>query len=111
MILEAGDDVKNKKSDDDSKKETNEYHMDYEYEPTKLTLLDYIRPNLIEIQVYQALLESSASEHSSRMIAMKNASESADDMKAELILASNKGRQAAITQEVAEINAGADAVT
>lgn len=112
MILQAGNDMQEKIStsqDSDGSVEDSE-SSEYEFEPTKEELLNYVLPTLIEIQIYQALLESAASEHSSRMIAMKNASESAGEMIDELTLEFNKGRQAAITQEVAEINAGANAL-
>ena len=65
---------------------------------------------LVDILIYQAVLESSASEHSSRMIAMKSASDSAGDMINNLTLEFNKGRQAAITQEISEIVSGAAAL-
>lgn len=83
---------------------------EYLYEPKRTQLLKQAIPMLIEIEIYQALLESSASEHSSRMMAMKNATDSASDMINALTLEFNKGRQAAITQEVAEINAGAESL-
>ncbi len=83
---------------------------DYKYEPAKEEVLDFLLPMLIEVQLYQALLESSASEHSSRMIAMKNATESAGDMINNLTLEFNKGRQAQITKEITEIVSGANAV-
>ena len=67
-------------------------------------------PRLIEIQLYQALLESNASEHSARMSAMHQATEAAGDMVSELTLSFNKARQAAITSEIAEISAGANAL-
>ena len=62
------------------------------------------------MQVYQAMLESAASEHSARMMAMRNASDSAEDMINELELNFNKARQAGITQEIAEIAGGAAAL-
>jgi F-type H+-transporting ATPase subunit gamma len=61
---------------------------------------------LVEIELYQALLESNASEHSARMVAMKNAAEAASDMISDLTLAFNQARQAAITSEIAEIAGG-----
>ncbi len=67
-------------------------------------------PRLIEVQLYQALLESNASEHSARMAAMHQATEAAGDMVAELTLSYNKARQASITAEIAEISAGANAL-
>lgn len=84
--------------------------VEYEFEPEKKELLNYLLPALIEIQLFQALLESAASEHSSRMLAMKNASEAAGEMIDNLTLEFNKGRQAAITQEISEIVAGASAI-
>ncbi len=82
---------------------------EYDFEPKQKELLDYLLPMLVEIQLYQAVLESAASEHSSRMIAMKNATDSAGEMIDSLTLEYNKGRQAAITQEIAEIVSGANA--
>lgn len=78
----------------------------YVFEPNKKELLNSLLPKLVEMQLYQMILESFASEHSARMLAMKNASESADDMIGELTLIYNKARQASITQELAEISAG-----
>jgi F-type H+-transporting ATPase subunit gamma len=102
-IQETEKEIKESKSDFES--------TYYEFEPNKGELLKYILPMFIEIQIFQAILESTASEHSSRMIAMKNATDSAGEMIDELTLEFNKGRQAAITQEVAEINAGANALS
>ncbi|OJI07886.1 ATP synthase F1 subunit gamma [bacterium CG10_46_32] len=86
-------------------------NLEYLYEPSKYDLLDYLALRIAQAEVYQALLESNASEHASRMIAMKNASDSARDMADALQLEYNKARQAAITQEIAEISAGATAVS
>jgi F-type H+-transporting ATPase subunit gamma len=85
--------------------------VDYLYEPTGERLLSYIIPRIAQVQLYQALLESNASEHSSRMVAMKNASEAAGEMAQELTLAFNRERQAGITKEIAEITAGSAAVS
>lgn len=82
----------------------------YIFEPNPATIIETIVPRLVDIQLYQAILESSASEHSTRMIAMKNASSSAGDMINGLTLEFNKARQAAITQEIAEIAGGAAAL-
>ncbi|OGL83504.1 ATP synthase F1 subunit gamma, partial [Candidatus Uhrbacteria bacterium RIFCSPLOWO2_01_FULL_55_36] len=78
----------------------------YLFEPSSQAVLDELLPRLVEIQIYQAILESDASEHSARMLAMQNASEAAGDMMQELTLLYNRTRQAAITQEIAEISAG-----
>lgn len=79
---------------------------EYIFEPSVDEILKNILPKLIETQVYHMVLEANASEHSARMVAMKNASEAAQDMIEELSLSYNKVRQAGITQEIAEISAG-----
>jgi F-type H+-transporting ATPase subunit gamma len=83
---------------------------EYTFEPSPREVLDEMIPRLIEIQLYQALLESNASEHSARMSAMHQATEAASDMVDELTLFYNKARQANITAEIAEISAGANAL-
>lgn len=80
------------------------------FEPSQQELLGAFLPRLIEVQIYQAVLESEASEHSARMMAMRNASEAAEEMIVDLTLVYNKARQAAITAEIAEIAAGAAAL-
>lgn len=82
----------------------------YLFEPDLQTVVTTVLPRLVEIQVYQAVLESAASEYSARMVAMKNASSAAGDMISGLTLQFNKARQAAITQEIAEIAGGAAAL-
>lgn len=77
---------------------------EYLFEPGKLEVLDEILPRLIETQIYQAVLESDASEHSARMLAMRNASDAASDLIFDLTLSYNQARQAGITQEIAEIS-------
>ncbi len=84
--------------------------FDYTFEPDEETVLNEMIPRLIEIQLFQALLESNASEHSSRMSAMHNATVAANDLINELTLFYNKERQASITSEIAEISAGANAL-
>jgi len=83
---------------------------DYLFEPTRDIVLEMILPRLVESQILQAALESAASEHSSRMLAMRSASDAAVEMIDELNLNFNKARQAAITQEIAEIAGGAAAL-
>ena len=83
---------------------------DYIYEPDAETLLDSVLVRYTEAVVYQAVLENLASEHAARMIAMKSATDNATDLIADLKLAYNKARQAAITQEISEIVSGAAAV-
>jgi len=87
-----------------------EFVYEYTFEPSPNEVLDRIIPKLIEVQLYQALLESNASEHSARMTSMHQATEAASDMVSELTLFYNKARQAAITSEIAEISAGANAL-
>lgn len=82
----------------------------YIFEPSVEEIINVVLPRLVQIQLYQAVLESVASEHSARMMAMKNASDAAKDMINELNLNYNKARQAGITQEIAEIAGGAAAL-
>lgn len=82
----------------------------YLFEPDKENVLRVILPRLIEGQIYQAFLESQASEFSSRMLTMKNASDVARDMMTEFNLYYNIARQAGITSELAEISAGITAM-
>jgi len=88
----------------------NDMYVDFTFEPDPKKVLNILLPKLVEMQVYQAVLESDASEHSARMMAMRNASDSAIDMIKELNLTYNKARQAAITQEISEIVSGAAAL-
>ncbi|MFZ2226046.1 MAG: ATP synthase F1 subunit gamma [Candidatus Moraniibacteriota bacterium] len=83
-----------------------ESDIEYKIEPSPKELLDYIFPRLIEMQIYHAILESNASKESSRMLAMRNATDAAGEMADGLTLAYNQLRQAKITQEIAEISAG-----
>jgi F-type H+-transporting ATPase subunit gamma len=85
-------------------------YTDYIFEPSPREVLESLLPRFVEIQIYQALLESIASEHSARMVAMHNASDNARDLVGDLTLSYNKARQAQITGEVAEIAAGANAL-
>jgi len=85
--------------------------VDYEYEPGTREVLSQLVPRYVEVRVYQALLEHLASEHSARMVAMRNATQSAKDMISDLTLAYNKLRQANITREIIEVSSGATALT
>lgn len=82
----------------------------YNYEPDEELVLKDLLPRFAEVQIYQALLESIASEHSARMVAMRNATDNAKDLRRELSLTYNKTRQANITKEVSEIASGAAAL-
>ncbi len=79
---------------------------EYLFEPDPQQVLNYLIPRIIEAQVYQAVLESDASEHSARMVMMKNATDAASDLITDLTLSFNQLRQANITKELSEITAG-----
>ena len=83
---------------------------EYAFEPNAKAVLRTLVPFLLDIYVYQIILESNASEHSARMVAMKNASDSAENILEELTLSYNKARQAAITNAITEITAGVEAL-
>ena len=85
-------------------------HWDYIYEPDAKEMLDHLLTRYIESNVYQGLVENNACEQAARMVAMKSASDNAGKLIKELQLIYNKARQAAITQEISEIVAGAAAV-
>ncbi len=84
---------------------------EYIYEPDPQTILDTVVPHFTELQIYQAILESIASEHSARMVAMRNATENAEALTQDLQLTYNKARQQAITSEIMDIAGGAEALT
>jgi F-type H+-transporting ATPase subunit gamma len=81
-----------------------------EYEPDPEEILKRLVPDYVEISVYRALLESTASEHGARMTAMRQASDNAKEMIDDLTLEANRARQAEITQEIMEVVAGAEAL-
>ncbi|MCL4302235.1 MAG: ATP synthase F1 subunit gamma [Anaerolineae bacterium] len=83
---------------------------EYLYEPDPNTLLDTILPRFTELQIYQAFLEARASEESARMVAMRNATENANELIGDLTLIYNKARQDAITKEMLDIAGGAEAL-
>jgi len=83
---------------------------DYTVEPSSEEVLNVLIPQLVSIIIYHALIESKASEHSARMVAMKNATDKSKEMIKSLTIKYNKARQAAITAEVSEITAGAEAM-
>ncbi len=87
-----------------------EHHWDYIYEPDAEEVMDQLLTRYIEMQVYKGVVENISCEMSARMVAMKSASDNAGKLIDELELIYNKARQAAITQELSEIVAGAAAV-
>ena len=104
LIDTLGDDFKNKD-------EKTEKKIDYLFEGDQNALLGSLAKKLTRMQIYQMLLESNASEQSSRMVAMKNASEAAEEMIDDLTLVFNKARQSNITREISEISAGMASVS
>lgn len=86
-------------------------NADYVFEPSYEEVMKDMVVKIVRMQMYQMILESSASEQSARMIAMKNASDAAGDMIGDLTLVFNKARQAGITQEISEISAGMASVS
>src|SRR3954453_22340394 len=102
-ILE-GDDDEDEDGDDSG------HHALVEYEPGPEEILQRLVPDYVEISIYRALLESTASEHGARMTAMRNASQNAGEVIDDLTLEMNRARQAEITQEIMEVVAGAEAL-
>ena len=84
--------------------------VDYIYEPTREAVLAELLPRYVERQVYEAILEAIASEQSARMVAMRNATDNANDMMRELTLIYNKARQESITSELLDITGGVEAL-
>jgi F-type H+-transporting ATPase subunit gamma len=89
-------------------KEENEEQktVEYIYEPDARTIFEALLPRYVDVQVYQALLETVASFYSAQMVAMKNATDSAQDLVQDLTLTYNKARQSAITMQILEVVAG-----
>jgi F-type H+-transporting ATPase subunit gamma len=98
-------------SDQDDRSESDGPRALVEYEPGPEEILERLVPAYVEISIYRALLESTASEHGARMTAMRNASENASDLIKDLTLQMNRERQAEITQEIMEVVAGAESLT
>jgi len=100
--------------DDDSEQQSEdrpEHRALVEYEPEPEQILGRLVPDYVEISIYRALLESTASEHGARMTAMRNASENATTLIDDLVLEANRARQAEITQEIMEVVAGAEGLS
>jgi F-type H+-transporting ATPase subunit gamma len=87
-----------------------EVPREYLIEPSPEIVLNFLARHLVEMQFYHIILEANASEHAARRVAMKNASDNAEKLSSDLELSYNKSRQAAITQEIAEITAGAESL-
>jgi len=106
-ILEAGDEGDGGDGEDGG----TGHHALVEYEPEPDVILGQLIPDYVQISVFRALLESTASEHGARMTAMRNASENAGELIQDLTLEMNRARQAEITQEILEVVAGANALS
>jgi F-type H+-transporting ATPase subunit gamma len=90
-----------------SKEENDEQKtVEYIYEPDARTIFEALLPRYVDVQVYQALLEGIASQYSAQMVAMKNATDNANELVGDLTLTYNKARQAAITTQILEVIAG-----
>lgn len=92
-------------------KESDTPTLDYIYEPDPQTIFTRLLPRYLEVQIFQALLESSAGEHAARMAAMDAATKNAKEMIDSLTLKMNKIRQAAITREIIEVVSGAEGIS
>ncbi len=103
-VLEGTDDEKDGAEGDHG------HHALVEYEPDPEEILKRLVPDYVEISIYRALLESTASEHGARMTAMRNASENAGEVIEDLTLEMNRARQAEITSEIVEVVAGAESL-
>jgi F-type H+-transporting ATPase subunit gamma len=93
-----------------SEQENEQTHVDYIYEPSPRAIFEALLPRYVDVQVYQALLESISSQLSAQMVAMKNATDNANELVQDLTLTYNKVRQAAITTQILEVVAGAEAL-
>jgi F-type H+-transporting ATPase subunit gamma len=98
-------------SEDEADREQPEHRALVEYEPDPEEILGRLVPDYVEISIYRALLESTASEHGARMTAMRNASDNAGELIGNLTLEMNRARQAEITQEIMEVVAGAEGLS
>ncbi len=104
----VGDDDDGDDRGEDSDAEQRDSRALVEYEPGPEEILERLVPDYVEISVYRALLESTASEHGARMTAMRSASDNAGEIIEDLTLEMNRARQAEITQEIMEVVAGAE---
>jgi F-type H+-transporting ATPase subunit gamma len=110
-VLEGGEhDVDKDDESDDGDGSHPPKHALVEYEPDPAEILQRLVPDYVEISIFRALLESTASEHGARMTAMRNASENAGEVIEDLTLEMNRARQAEITQEIMEVVAGAESL-
>jgi F-type H+-transporting ATPase subunit gamma len=107
-VTSGGGEVRAEEEEDETEAESMHSRALWIYEPGPEEILQRLLPDYVEISVFRALLESTASEHGARMTAMRNASENAEQMIGDLTLEANRERQAEITQEIMEVVAGAE---
>jgi F-type H+-transporting ATPase subunit gamma len=113
-VLDEGDDEDEEGSDEDEatqKDRERDKRALVEYEPDPEEILKRLVPDYVEVSIFRALLESTASEHGSRMTAMRSASDNASQLIDDLTLQMNRARQAEITQEIMEVVAGAEGLS
>jgi F-type H+-transporting ATPase subunit gamma len=108
LPLQQADVIDVEGDDEESEERESESRALWIYEPDPEEILARLVPDYVEISIYRALLESTASEHGARMSAMRNASDNAGELIDDLTLAANRQRQAEITQEIMEVVAGAE---
>jgi F-type H+-transporting ATPase subunit gamma len=99
------------KAEDSDDKASDSPSAVFEFEPEPEQLLDALLPRYVEVKIYGALLESSTSEHASRMRAMKSATDKAEELIKSYQLRANKARQAEITNEIADIVGATEALS
>ncbi len=110
-VLEEEEEERSDSDDAGSSDKQSEHRALVEYEPEPEEILKRLVPDYVEISIYRALLESTASEHGARMTAMHNAADNATDLIKTLTLEMNRARQAEITQEILEVVAGAEGLS
>lgn len=96
--------------EDADRRQQQQRRLDYIFEPDPVSILEQLLPRYVEVQIYQALIETAASFYSAQMVAMRNATDNANDLVQSLSLTYNKVRQAGITREVTEIASAAEAM-
>ena len=115
LPLQQASIIDDEDSDDGDDEDEDDAHGDsralVEYEPGAEEILERLVPDYVEISIYRALLESTASEHGARMTAMQSASDNAKELQEDLTLEMNRARQAEITQEIMEVVGGAEALS
>ncbi len=110
VLGDEGEGGEEERSSEEEKTRERDKRALVEYEPDPEEILKRLIPDYVEISIYRALLESTASEHGARMTAMRSASDNAKEIIEDLTLEMNRARQAEITQEIMEVVAGAEAL-